>query len=203
MFISGFDKERQEKFLNLAYTMVYADGRLDEREQQLFASYGVEVDLSIDMAKVHAVDFAAELTAFDECTPVDKQKIFFELYAIALIDESYSDAEKVLVEQVKVFMPPSKILDIYADVDSFNIRLQDAGLLASNIKIEEQNAWVAADVSEQGRRAVQEGLLLCADDNARQLLLSKLNNRGLPGDFELEVVTLNAGNDVRQLNPPQ
>ena len=101
MFIAGFGKEQQEKFLNLAYTMVYADGRLDEREQQLFAGYGVEVDPSIDMSKVHAVDFAAELSAFDECTAIDKQKIFFELYAIALIDEDYPDSEKVLVEQAK------------------------------------------------------------------------------------------------------
>ena len=101
MFIAGFGKEQQEKFLNLAYTMVYADGRLDEREQQIFAGYGVEVDPSIDMSKVHAVDFAAELSAFDECTAIDKQKIFFELYAIALIDESYPESEKVLVELAK------------------------------------------------------------------------------------------------------
>ena len=101
MFIAGFSKDLQEKFLNLAYTMVYADGRLDEREQQIFAGYSVEVDPSIDMSKVHAVDFAAELATFDECTAVDKQKIFFELYAIALIDESYPDAEKILVEQAK------------------------------------------------------------------------------------------------------
>ena len=104
--------------------------------------------------------------------------------------------------KVKIFLPSSKILDIYADVSSFNIRLKDAGLLASNIKIEEQNAWVAEDVAEHGRRAVQEGLLLRADDNARKLLLSKLNGRGLNGSFDLEVVTLNAGN-VRQLNPPE
>lgn len=101
MFIAGFSKTRQEKFLNLAYTMVYADGRLDEREQQLFAGYSVEVDPSIDIAQVHAVDFAEELAAFDNCSATDKQKIFFELYAVALIDESYPDSEKILVELVK------------------------------------------------------------------------------------------------------
>lgn len=42
MFIAGFSKEKQEKFLNLAYTMVYADGRLDQREQQIFIGYSVE-----------------------------------------------------------------------------------------------------------------------------------------------------------------
>lgn len=101
MFIAGFNKEQQENFLNLAYTMVYADGRLDEREQLIFAGYSVEIDPSIDMSKVHIVDFAETLAAFDECSAVDKQKIFFELYAIALVDESYPDVEKVLVELAK------------------------------------------------------------------------------------------------------
>lgn len=107
-----------------------------------------------------------------------------------------------LSNKVKVILPPSKILDIYADVNSFKIHLQDAGLLASNIKIEEQNEWVAADVAEHGQRAVQEGLLLRADDNARKLLLSKIESRGLNGSFEFEILTLNAEN-VRQLNSPQ
>ena len=107
-----------------------------------------------------------------------------------------------LSNKVKVILPPSKILDIYADVNSFNVHLQDTGILASDIKIEEQNEWVASDVAEHGRRAVQEGLLLRADDNARKLLLSRINNRGLTGGFELEILTLN-NNDVRQLNPPR
>ena len=101
MFISGFTKEQQEKFLNLAHTMVYADGRLDEREQLLFIGYSVEIDPSIDMSKVHSVDFEKELAAFDECSESDKQKIFFEFYAMALIDESYPESEKVLVDLTK------------------------------------------------------------------------------------------------------
>ena len=99
MFIAGFDKAKQEVFLNLAYTMVYADGRLDEKEQQLFASYQIETEA--DMSKVHKVDFETELSAFDDCTVQQKQRIFFELYAIALIDDEYPEAEKELVEIVK------------------------------------------------------------------------------------------------------
>ena len=81
--------------MNFAYTMVYADGKLDEREQLLFAGYSVEVDPSIDMAQVHTVDYAQALATFDECTPADKQKIFFELHAIAPVDESYPESEKI------------------------------------------------------------------------------------------------------------
>lgn len=99
MFIAGFDKSKQEVFLNLAYTMVYADGRLDEKEQQLFSSYQIETE--VDMSQVHKVDFEQELAVFDDCTIQEKQRIFFELYAIALIDEVYADEEKALVEIVK------------------------------------------------------------------------------------------------------
>lgn len=101
MFIAGFSKELQTTFLNLAYTMVYADGRLDEREQLLLARYSVEIDPSIDMAQICKVDFAEGLAEFDVCSTSDKQKIFFELYAIALIDESYPDEEKNLVDMAK------------------------------------------------------------------------------------------------------
>lgn len=99
MFIAGFDKHKQEVFLNLAYTMIYADGKLDEKEQMLFNSYQIEVE--VDMSKVHVVDFEKELAAFDECSKEDKQRIFFELYAIALIDNVYADEEKILTDIVK------------------------------------------------------------------------------------------------------
>ena len=79
---------------------------------------------------------------------------------------------------------------------------QDAGLLAANIKIEEQNEWVADDLAEYKQRAVREGLLIRADDNARKLLLSKIESRGLNQSYDFEILTLNAGN-VRQLNPPE
>ena len=161
-----------------------------------------------NFSSVVSVDVDKKIPFLNVHMPGSSRKFLMDYSGTIVCGFDLKDGLKVVRDgtfgnKVKVFMPQSKILDIYADVSSFNIRLQDAGLLASNISIEEQNAWVASDVAKEGRRAVQEGLLLRADDNARQLLLSKLNNRGLPGDFELEVVTLNAGNDVRQLNPPQ
>ena len=99
MFIAGLDEKKQEVFLNLAYTMIYADGRLDEKEQMLFDSYQIEV--TADISKAHAVDFDEALSEFDDCTQIEKQKIFFELYAIALIDDSYPEEEQNLIDTVK------------------------------------------------------------------------------------------------------
>lgn len=99
MFIAKLTPEKQEAFLNLAYTMVYADGKLDDREQRLLDGYRIES--AVDTSKVHKVDFENELAKLDDCTTVEKQCIFLELYAIALIDESYPEEEKILVETVK------------------------------------------------------------------------------------------------------
>lgn len=96
MFLSKLSQEKQEAFLNLAYTMVYADGRLAEEEKKLFDSYKLE--LTVDMSKAHKIDFAEGLAAFDNSSVTEKTGIFFELYAIALIDEDYPDEEKILVD---------------------------------------------------------------------------------------------------------
>ena len=96
MFLSKLTREKQEAFLNLTYTMIYADGRLDAAEKKLFDTYKLEIDA--DFSKAHAVDFAEELAAFDDSTVAPKTDVFFELYAIALIDESYPEEERVLVD---------------------------------------------------------------------------------------------------------
>ena len=100
MFVAELTPEKQEVFLNLAYTMVYADGRLDEKEDKLFKSYAIEVSEEM-LSKAHNVDFEKELVKLDDCTRTEKLGIFFELYAIALIDESYPEEEKILVDIMK------------------------------------------------------------------------------------------------------
>ena len=99
MFIKGLSKELQSAFLNLAYTMVYADNQLAEEEKKIFDSYSLEVD--VDMKDAHKVDFAQELAVFDKCNDVIKRRVFFELYAIALIDDVYAEEEKLLVDMMK------------------------------------------------------------------------------------------------------
>ena len=100
MFLANLSDRKQESFLNLAYTMIYADGRLDAAEQKLFDSYKLEIEHA-DLSKAHTVDFNEELAAFDDSSVAEKNGIFFELYAIALIDEAYPDEEKVLVDTMQ------------------------------------------------------------------------------------------------------
>ena len=100
MFLSKLSREKQKVFLNLAYTMIYADGRLDAAEKKIFDSYKLEIE-DADLSKAHAIDFAEGLAAFDDSSAEEKTGIFFELYAIALIDKSYPEEEKILVDLMK------------------------------------------------------------------------------------------------------
>lgn len=101
MFISKLDPIRQTAFLNLAYTMIYADGRLDAAEKKLFYSYMGEVD--VDLSKAQIVDFKEELAIFNDCNVEEKLGVFFELYALALADKIYAKEEKELVEIAKEY----------------------------------------------------------------------------------------------------
>ena len=97
--------------------------------------------------------------------------------------------------KIKIILPPSKILDAYADVHSFKIRMQDAGIFAANIKIEEQNERVAADVETQRSIAIREGLLIRADEDARQLLRQRIVNKGLNQNFDVNIITAGNGHN--------
>ena len=96
MFISNLDTEKQKAFLNLAYTMIYADGRLDPSEKKLFYSYMPEVD--VDLSESHKVDFKEELAVFANCKVEEKLGVFYELYALALVDKVYAKEEKILID---------------------------------------------------------------------------------------------------------
>ncbi len=99
MFIINLDKEKQKAFLNLAYTMIYADNVLAKEEKRIFHAYAAEID--IDLLEAHKVDFDKELAIFDSCSTEEKLGVFFELYAIALSDKVYAEEEKALITIVQ------------------------------------------------------------------------------------------------------
>lgn len=95
--------------------------------------------------------------------------------------------------RVKITVPQSKILDIYADVNSFMINHQKSGIFAKNIKIEEQNEWIAQDLKSQEQAAIEEGILKRSNDNIRQVLNSIIESKGLNENFEVEIIFLKGG----------
>jgi len=102
-------------------------------------------------------------------------------------------------DRVKIIVPPSKIFDIYADINSFKVHHQSAGILADGINLEEQKEMITTDLEAQRQRAVQEGLLAQSDENVRQMLSAIISRRGLSQIFDVEIIF--RGNDnTRILN---
>lgn len=90
--------------------------------------------------------------------------------------------------KVKIFLPQSKILDAYTDVNSCKPQYQDTGIFAK-IKLEEVNEKISADLEDHKQKSIQAGLLLRANENARQLLWSRILNRGLNRNFDIQITT--------------
>ena len=116
------------------------------------------------------------------------------------LDKIYFSKDE-MSNRVKIIVPNSQILDMYADVSSFKIHHQDAGILAENIKIEEQNEFVSADLEVQKQHALQEGILNRANENVQQMLTAIIARRGINQNFDVEIVFANQS-DLKALNAP-
>ena len=101
----------------------------------------------------------------------------------------------------KILVPPSRIFDEYADVNSFKIHHQSVGLLSEDIEIEEQNDFIKEDLECQRQKVPQEGLLARAEENVRQMLATIISKRGLNENFNVAIVLLNQS-ETRALNAP-
>ena len=91
-------------------------------------------------------------------------------------------SERFAVNRVRVVVPRSRILDIYADIQSFEVYDQQAGLFTS-IRLEDQNREVAADLEEMRQNALKSGILSQADENTRRILTSIVAATGMEAEI--------------------
>ena len=119
------------------------------------------------------------------CLPGTTRK-FIMRYAGVIVcgnDLSRLDiSERFAVNRVRVVVPRSRILDIYADVQSFEVYDQQAGLVTS-IRLEDQNREVAADLEEMRQNALKSGILSHADENTRRILTSIVAATGMEAEI--------------------
>jgi len=107
-----------------------------------------------------------------------------------------------LTNRIKIIVPQSQILDMYADVNSFKVHHQSEGIFADDIKLEQQKEMIMADLEAQRQLALQEGILARADENVRQMLTAIISRRGLNQSFEFEIV-FRSNDSTRVLNSSQ
>lgn len=119
------------------------------------------------------------------CLPGTTRKFIMRYAGVIVCGNDLSKldiSERFAVNRVRVVVPRSRILDIYADVQSFEVYDQQAGLFTS-IRLEDQNREVTADLEEMRQNALKSGILSQADENTRRILTSIVAATGMEAEI--------------------
>ncbi len=91
-------------------------------------------------------------------------------------------SERFDVNRVRIVVPHSQIRDVYADMNSFEVYDQSAGIFTS-VKLEDQNREVNLDLQHVREHALQNGILNQSDDNARKIIASVVSSFGMESEI--------------------
>ena len=119
------------------------------------------------------------------CLPGTARKFIMRYAGVIVCGNDLSKlniSERFAVNRVRVVVPRSRILDIYADIQSFEVYDQQAGLFTS-IRLEDQNREVTADLEEMRQNALKSGILSQADENTRRILTSIVATTGMEAEI--------------------
>ena len=84
-------------------------------------------------------------------------------------------------DSVRMIVPRSKLLDIYADMTSVQVYDQKAGFFTS-IELSDQNRELANNLEEVRREALHNGILRHADENTQMFLRSLAASLGMKAE---------------------
>ena len=91
-------------------------------------------------------------------------------------------SERYDVNRVRITLPHSEVLDVYADIHSFEVYDQSAGIFTS-VKLEDQNREVEADLEKVKSHSIQSGILAHSDENVRKILTSVVASTGMEAEI--------------------
>lgn len=91
-------------------------------------------------------------------------------------------SERFDVNRVKITIPHSEVLDVYADVHSFEVYDQHSGIFTS-VKLEDQNREVTSDLEKVKAHELEKGILMQSDDNVRKILTSVVASTGMEAEI--------------------
>ena len=95
--------------------------------------------------------------------------------------ENIQITERFAVNRVRMIVPCSKILDLYADMKSVQVYDQRAGLFTS-IELSDQNREIAGNLEEVRQDAIDSDILRRADENTRIVLTSLAVSLGMEAE---------------------
>jgi hypothetical protein len=105
-------------------------------------------------------------------------------------------SERFAVNRIRVIVPRSRLLDLYADMKSVKVYDQKAGFFTS-IELQDQNREIANNLEEVRQEALQSDILRRADENTRMILVSLVASLGM----EAEVIFDDQETDVVRALP--
>ena len=117
--------------------------------------------------------------------PGTTKKFMLKYYGTVVCGCDLSKAqisERYDINRVRITLPHSEILDVYADVHSFEVYDQSAGIFTS-VKLEDQNREVDADLEKVKAQSVQNGILAHSDENVRKILTSVVASTGMEAEI--------------------
>ena len=118
MFLCDLPRELVKPYLDLANTLIHADGVVEESESSILQLYATELNLD-RLPNLDIVDFANALSSFAGLTQKVKKEVYFELFSLSYADSSCSDEERALLDKAR---------------QAFGISTQDAEMI-ENITI--------------------------------------------------------------------
>ena len=86
------------------------------------------------------------------------------------------------MNRVRITIPHSEVLDVYADVHSFEVYDQHSGIFTS-IKLDDQNREVTSDLEKVKAHELEKGILMQSDDNVRKILTSVVASTGMEAEI--------------------
>ncbi len=99
MFLHDLPRTMVKPFLDVAYTLITADGKVGEEEMNVMNLYGVELNLD-QLPELQRVDYDAALKEFADLTQNVKKEVYFELISLAYADSEFAEEEQALLEKV-------------------------------------------------------------------------------------------------------
>ena len=141
--------------------------------------------------------------------PGTNRKFMLKYYGTIVCGCDLSKAkvsERFDTNKVRITLPHSEVLDVYADVHSFEVFDQRAGIFTS-VKLEDQNREVNADLEKVKAHELEKGILAHSDENVRKILTSVVASTGMQAEIvftekEKGAGELGAGDTVLQLEAP-
>lgn len=100
MFLSELPKELLKPYLDLAFTLIHADGIVCESESSIISLYAKELNLN-SLPALEIVDFPTILSLFNDLPSRTKKEVYFELFSLSYADSSCSTEERTLLDKAR------------------------------------------------------------------------------------------------------